>query len=129
MKKLTFAVMGMGNRGTAYAAKQLKYPEEMEITAMADTRRVRLDAANKYLHLPEDRLFDSAEALLEQPKLADIMVVATQDDGSYEGCDYSLDGATVTFENEDLVSIRSELCLSKGSPPGLFYIFLPHQRL
>ncbi len=26
-------------------------------------------------------------------------VVATQDDGSYEGCDYSLDGATVTFEN------------------------------
>ncbi len=24
-------------------------------------------------------------------------VVATQDDGSYEGCDYSLDGATVTF--------------------------------
>ena len=25
-------------------------------------------------------------------------VVATQDDGSYEGCDYSLDGANVTFE-------------------------------
>ncbi|MBQ2837070.1 MAG: hypothetical protein IJE67_02965 [Peptococcaceae bacterium] len=26
-------------------------------------------------------------------------VIATQDDGSYEGCDYSLDGATVTFKN------------------------------
>jgi len=25
-------------------------------------------------------------------------VIATQDDGSYEGCDYSLDGSTVTFE-------------------------------
>ena len=25
--------------------------------------------------------------------------IATQDDGSYEGCDYSLEGATVTFEN------------------------------
>ena len=25
--------------------------------------------------------------------------IATQDDGSYEGCDYSLDGATVVFEN------------------------------
>ena len=25
--------------------------------------------------------------------------IAPQDDGSYEGCDYSLDGATVTFEN------------------------------
>lgn len=26
-------------------------------------------------------------------------VIATQDDGSYEGCDYSLDGSTVTFKN------------------------------
>ena len=25
--------------------------------------------------------------------------IATQDDGSYEGCDYSLDGSTVTFNN------------------------------
>ncbi|MBQ8644605.1 MAG: hypothetical protein IJ469_08130 [Candidatus Methanomethylophilaceae archaeon] len=27
------------------------------------------------------------------------VVIATQDDGSYEGCDYSLDGSTATFEN------------------------------
>ena len=79
MKKLTFAVMGMGNRGTAYAAKALKYPEEMEITAMADTRRIRLDAANKYLHIPEDRLFDSAEAIFSVPKMAEIMIISTQD--------------------------------------------------
>lgn len=79
MKKVTFAIMGMGNRGTAYAGKQLKFPEEMEVVAMADNRRERLDSANKYLHLPEDRLFASAEALLSVPKLADIMIVATQD--------------------------------------------------
>ena len=79
MKKVTFAILGMGNRGTAYAGRQLKFPEEMEVVAMADNRRVRLDAANKYLNLPEDRLFDGAEAILSQPKLADIMVIATQD--------------------------------------------------
>lgn len=79
MKKVTFAILGMGNRGTAYAGKQLKYPDEMEVVAMADTRPVRLEAANKYLHLPEDRLFDSAEAILAQPKLADFMIIATQD--------------------------------------------------
>ena len=79
MKKVTFAIMGMGNRGTAYAAKQLKFPEEMEVVAMADNRRERLDSANKYLHLPEEWLFDSAEALLAEPKLADVMIVATQD--------------------------------------------------
>ena len=83
MKKLTFAIMGMGNRGTAYAAKALKYPQEMEIAAMADTRRVRLDAANKYLHLPENRLFDSAEALLEQPKLERAMEILAAGIASY----------------------------------------------
>lgn len=79
MKKVTFAICGMGNRGTAYAGKQLKYPEEMEVVAMADNRRIRLDAANKYLNLPEDRLFDSADAILAQPKMADYMIIATQD--------------------------------------------------
>ena len=79
MKKVKFAILGMGNRGTAYASKLLKYPDEATIVAMADTRRVRLDAANKYVHLPEERLFDGADSILAQPKLADVMIIATQD--------------------------------------------------
>ena len=79
MKKVTFAVMGMGNRGTAYASKQLKFPEEMQIVAAADTRRVRLDYIKKLLNLPEEALYDSADALLEAPKCADVMIIATQD--------------------------------------------------
>lgn len=79
MNKVTFAVLGMGNRGSVYAGMQLRFPEEMEVTAMADTRQERLDAANKYLHLPDERIFHTAEALFEQPRLADIMVIATQD--------------------------------------------------
>ena len=85
MQKITVAVLGMGDRGTVYAGKALKYPQEMEIVAMADIRRGRLDAANKHLHLPESCLFDSAEALLSQPKLADVMVIATQDAQCHEG--------------------------------------------
>lgn len=79
MKKVTFAILGMGNRGNAYARKQEKYPQDMEVVAMADTRQVRLDAANKYLHLPENRIFHGADELLAQPRLADIMIIATQD--------------------------------------------------
>lgn len=37
--------------------------------------------------------------------------IATQDDGSYEHCDYSLDGATVTFEN---ISINTDSGLYRG---------------
>ena len=79
MKKITFAILGMGNRGTAYAANILKYPQEAQIVAMADNRRIRLDAANKYVNLSEECLFDGADAILAQPKMADIMVIATQD--------------------------------------------------
>jgi len=79
VKKITFAILGMGNRGTVYAAKLLRYSQEAEVTAIADNRRIRLDAANKHLHLPEERLFDGADALLQQPRLADIMIIATQD--------------------------------------------------
>lgn len=79
MKKVTFAVMGMGNRGMKYAEKQFKYPDEMEVTAIADNRQKQLDHANKYLHLPEDRVFHSGEEMLEHPRMADVMVIATQD--------------------------------------------------
>jgi len=79
MKKVTFAILGVGNRGTKYASHQQLFPDKMEVTAIADNRRIRLDSINQKLHLPEDRLFDSADAILSQPKLADIMIIATQD--------------------------------------------------
>lgn len=83
MKKITFAIMGMGNRGTNYAQKQLKYPNDMEITAIADPRPSRLESANKFLHLPAERLYSSAEELLAEDRLADVMIVATQDAQHY----------------------------------------------
>ena len=58
MKKVTFVILGMGNRGMQCLRRHYKYQDEMEITAIADNRRVRLEAANRYLELPEDRLFD-----------------------------------------------------------------------
>ncbi len=79
MKKVTFAILGMGNRGTAYGGRILRQADNAQIVAMADNRRIRLDAANKYVKLPEERLFDSADSLLAQPKLADVMIIATQD--------------------------------------------------
>ena len=79
MKKLTFAVMGLGNRGSVYSRALQNFKEYAEIVAIADPRRNCLDTANAYLALPEDRLFTSAENLLSQPKLADVMIVATQD--------------------------------------------------
>ena len=79
MKKVTFAILGLGNRGGVYARHLSNYPDKMEITAIADTRQSCLDTANSYLRLQENQLFHSAEELLKQPRLADVMIVATQD--------------------------------------------------
>ena len=79
MEKVTFAIAGMGNRGTKYAQKQFENPDDMQVVAMADRRPIRLEAANKYLNLPPERIFSSVEEMLEAPRLADVMIIATQD--------------------------------------------------
>ena len=79
MKKVSFAVLGLGNRGWVYASHALQFPQDMEITAVADIDPARLQHAAKHLNLAKEQLFDSAETLLQQSKLADVMVVSTQD--------------------------------------------------
>ena len=79
MNKLTFAILGMGNRGTVYAKNISKFSHRAEVAAIADVRPVRLESANRFLNLGEDRIFASADELLAQPRLADMMVIATQD--------------------------------------------------
>lgn len=79
MEKVKFAFIGLGNRGQRYSSQILKFPDMMEVVAVSDPRKECRDACNKYLHLPENMIFESGEELLQQDKLADIMVIATQD--------------------------------------------------
>ncbi len=77
---VTFAVCGCGARGLeAYAPYQEQHPDEMKIVAGADTRPERLTMLRERYGVPGELCFPSDEALLAQPKLADVMIVATQD--------------------------------------------------
>ena len=78
MKKVTFAILGVGNRGKNYAYR-LSTKEGAEVVAIADNRPVRTEATNAFLHLPPERVFSSGEEMLKQPKMADIMIIASQD--------------------------------------------------
>ena len=79
MKKITFAFLGLGNRGQVHSSQVLKYPDRMKVVAASDPRKECRDACNKYLNLPENMLFESGEELLKQEKLADVMVISTTD--------------------------------------------------
>ena len=79
-KPVTFAVCGFGNRGMeAYSVYAQQAPEEMRLVAVADPLPERQRAAKEQFGLSEQAVFDSAEALLAQPRLADVMLIATQD--------------------------------------------------
>lgn len=79
-KKVTIAICGFGVRGMeAYAAYQLTCPEVMEVVAVADPDRERRAAAQSRFGVPAERCYASGEELLQQPQLADVLVIATQD--------------------------------------------------
>ena len=77
---VTFAICGCGARGLeAYAPYQETHPEEMRIVAGADPRPERLAMLQARYSVPKERCFASDAELLAQPRLADVMIVATQD--------------------------------------------------
>ncbi len=79
-KKVKIAVCGFGIRGEeAYACYQLLRPEEMEVVAVADPRPSRRELAVKKYGVKPELCFESGEELLKQEKLADVLVIATQD--------------------------------------------------
>ena len=78
-RKLTAAFVGLGSRGNTYARAMARMPERVEIVAAADLKPDRVRRFSDTYHVPEQMRFSSAEELLRQPRLADILVIATMD--------------------------------------------------
>lgn len=80
MSAITLALLGAGNRGRdAYGPYALEHPDEVRFVAVAEPipeRRERFATAHS---IPPERQFAIWEDLLDRPKLADAVVVATQD--------------------------------------------------
>lgn len=84
MKTLTAIIIGVGIRGTAYGTEMQKLGEKFEIVAIADASRSRRIKAMETFGLAENQCYDSWEAILSQPKMADIALIATMDDMHYQ---------------------------------------------
>lgn len=79
-KQVTAAIAGLGSRGKdVYAPMSRLFPEKLKITAVADPDPSRAMQMREEYRIEEDRCFGSAEEMLEQPRLADVMIIATQD--------------------------------------------------
>ncbi|RED61901.1 Gfo/Idh/MocA family protein [Cohnella phaseoli] len=113
MKKITVALIGAGQRGFNYAEYALQNPYEMQIAAVAEPTAARREAFRERHRLPEDRVFAHWDELFAGPKLADAVMICTQDQQHFEPTMKALEaGYHVLLEKP--MSSSPEECLAMG---------------
>ncbi len=78
-KPITFAIAGFGSRGSIYASMQNEFPDKVKVVAVADIVPEKVAKAKELYNIDDANCFDSAEEMLKQPKLADVMCICTMD--------------------------------------------------
>ena len=79
-KPITMVIGGLGVRGyEVYASYAYSHPQNVTVVAVADPDPEKRAAAKERFHLPDSACYPDMETLLQQPRLADVAVIATQD--------------------------------------------------
>ena len=85
MKKIQIAAIGCGNRTAVYTSLLMKYfADKFEITALADPVEERRIQISSYQKGGNIRYFETAEDFLKEDKMADALIIATQDKFHFE---------------------------------------------
>ena len=83
---LKLACIGCGARAQTYTSLAAKRPDLFQIVAGADPVPERVEKIRRISERADFQGFSSAEALLAMGRIADVMIVATQDNSHYEYC-------------------------------------------
>lgn len=78
-KVLTLAGIGCGGRTRTYLGLAAQRPGEFKVVAAADPNPARVEMVRTLSRNPDFLSFADDKALLAQPRLADILVIGTQD--------------------------------------------------
>jgi len=83
-KPLTIAVLGCGSRSRTYCKIAKSFGDRYQVIAGADPVPERREAMREISQNPDYLSFNSGEELLAQDKLADVLIIGTQDNYHYE---------------------------------------------
>ncbi len=72
-------IVGAGNRGTAYAQYAVHHPDQVQIVGVAEPRQFHRNHIAENHQISVDKVFNDWQALAQQPKFADAVIIATQD--------------------------------------------------
>ncbi len=78
--RVTFSAVGLGGRASAYLSVLHEiYPNDHQVVAVADPDPIKQARARKDYGLRDNQIFNTDLELMEQPRLSDVAVIATQD--------------------------------------------------
>ena len=83
---LKLACIGCGARATTYTTLAARRPDRFQVVAGGDPAPERVQRIRNLSGLPAFRSFSSGEELLAAGKLADVAIIATQDNFHHEHC-------------------------------------------
>ena len=83
MKPIRVIIIGVGNRGQRYAKHMSEMPEKYQVVGVAEPTKSHREAIQNMFNIPAEACFASWEEILEQPKMADLAVIATVDNMHY----------------------------------------------
>jgi predicted dehydrogenase len=89
-RPLTLACVGCGARAQVYTQLAARHPEWFRVVAGADPVAERVEKIRRVSKNTDFRGFGDAREILAAGKLADVMLIATQDNSHYEYCRVAL---------------------------------------
>lgn len=84
MRKIRLALAGAGMRGRTYTDYALAHPEQFEVVAVAEPVAHKREYIAARHHIAPEYCFEGYRELLEQPRLADAILICTMDDLHFE---------------------------------------------
>jgi predicted dehydrogenase len=78
-RPVTIAILGAGKRGEAYAQFASLHPELAKVVAVAEPREIQRERMAAEHDLPSENCFSSYEDFAALPRMADAVIVCTQD--------------------------------------------------
>jgi predicted dehydrogenase len=78
-RTVTAVVVGAGGRGMGYSIFAQEFPERLNIVGVAEPKDYNRNWMVENHHLPEEYRFKDWQELAQKPRLADAVIIATQD--------------------------------------------------
>lgn len=114
MKRLKLATIGCGARAQTYLSLAAQMQGKYEIVAAADPIPERVRKIKALADNPDFRGYDRAAAILAEEKLADVMIIATQDQFHFEPCRLAMEkGYDILLEKPISPNLTEVLQLQK----------------